>query len=92
MFNAAQRGPAMSLFAVAPFLGPSIGPIVGLHHQVMSVIDHLGRRLPLSSLILEMGRRIARFLRSYFDRCWNPVSSRDLVSPDLLVYAMTLTI
>ncbi|RDW83403.1 MFS general substrate transporter-56 [Coleophoma crateriformis] len=29
MFNANERGVAISLFAVAPFLGPTIGPIVG---------------------------------------------------------------
>lgn len=29
MFNADQRGLAMSVFAAAPFLGPTIGPIVG---------------------------------------------------------------
>ncbi|KAI9749692.1 MAG: hypothetical protein M4579_006782 [Chaenotheca gracillima] len=29
MFNASQRGLAMSVFAAAPFLGPTIGPIVG---------------------------------------------------------------
>ncbi|KXZ48094.1 hypothetical protein GPECTOR_30g189 [Gonium pectorale] len=29
MFNANQRGLALSLFAAAPFLGPVIGPIVG---------------------------------------------------------------
>ncbi|TEY62317.1 hypothetical protein BOTCAL_0164g00160 [Botryotinia calthae] len=29
MFSAAHRGVAMSIFAVAPFLGPVIGPIVG---------------------------------------------------------------
>lgn len=28
MFNAAQRGSAMGLFALAPFLGPAIGPVV----------------------------------------------------------------
>jgi hypothetical protein len=28
MFNAADRGSAMGLFAMAPFLGPAIGPIV----------------------------------------------------------------
>jgi hypothetical protein len=31
MFNAAERGSAMSLFALAPFLGPAIGPIVSNH-------------------------------------------------------------
>ncbi|KAK4189583.1 putative transporter mfs2 [Podospora australis] len=29
MFNANERGPASGVFAMAPFLGPSIGPIVG---------------------------------------------------------------
>ena len=29
MFSASQRGLAMSIFAAAPFLGPTIGPIVG---------------------------------------------------------------
>lgn len=29
MFTAAQRGIAISLFAAAPFLGPTIGPIIG---------------------------------------------------------------
>lgn len=29
MFPANQRGIAMSLFASAPFLGPTLGPIVG---------------------------------------------------------------
>jgi MFS family permease len=29
VFNAAERGLAMSLFALAPFLGPTIGPIAG---------------------------------------------------------------
>ena len=29
MFEASQRGLAMSIFAAAPFLGPTIGPIVG---------------------------------------------------------------
>jgi hypothetical protein len=29
MFQAADRGLAMSLFAAAPFLGPSLGPVIG---------------------------------------------------------------
>ncbi|KAJ6172069.1 hypothetical protein N7470_001136 [Penicillium chermesinum] len=29
MFNASQRGIAVSLFAAAPFLGPTIGPVAG---------------------------------------------------------------
>lgn len=29
LFNANERGPAMSMFAAAPFLGPVLGPIVG---------------------------------------------------------------
>ncbi|KAF7558867.1 hypothetical protein G7046_g5295 [Stylonectria norvegica] len=29
MFNASERGSATALFAMAPFLGPTIGPIVG---------------------------------------------------------------
>lgn len=29
MFNAAQRGLALSVFAAAPFMGPTLGPIVG---------------------------------------------------------------
>jgi hypothetical protein len=30
MFAAKQRGLAMTLFATAPFLGPALGPVVGL--------------------------------------------------------------
>jgi MFS family permease len=29
LFNASERGLAMGLFALAPFLGPTIGPIAG---------------------------------------------------------------
>ena len=29
MFNAGERGQAMTFFALAPFMGPVLGPIVG---------------------------------------------------------------
>ena len=29
LFDAKERGPAMSLFAAAPFLGPVLGPVIG---------------------------------------------------------------
>jgi MFS family permease len=35
MFSAKQRGLAMTLFASAPFMGPALGPVVGMYYFIL---------------------------------------------------------
>lgn len=82
MFNAAERGSAMGLFALAPFLGPAIGPVVCLHvynrMEAMGTLIVIGGWVPSDSFIMGMGGCAPRLLRlhPYYRR--RRIPTRDL--------------
>lgn len=79
MFNAKERAAAMGVFAIAPFLGPAIGPVVcpvSSHYRTEA--ETSGWWFPVRCIHLEMGSSPPRVFLCYTHRHRRPLAARDV--------------